>query len=192
MMSFLPSVAEFTPEQRAIYDMLPLDLTRGLLLTRSNAAPYLSLGQSFHESSLPARIRELIILRVGAVTGTDYEIAHHVPQARGCGVPDDMINAVLAGSRTLGSENLDALMEFVDELLGSVKSSPPSVEAIQKHYSRNEIAEIVLLVGHYVMTSLFVKTLDIQPENAESGDAASPPTVVFTDGSPSTSGTDER
>lgn len=164
MTSVLPTLGELTPAQRAIYDGLPIDLTRGLLLTRSSAAPYLSLGRSFHDSWLPAAVRELIILRVGARTGADYETFHHVPQAQACGIPDDMIGDVLAGSRAVGDEDLDALMVFVDQLVAAVENKPPSVETLEKYYSHNEIAEIILLVGHYVMTSLFVKTLGIQPE----------------------------
>ncbi len=164
MTSFLPQVGDLTPEQRAVYDMLPIDLTRGLLLTRSSAVPYLLLGRSSHDGRLPARVRELIILRVGAVTETTYEVFHHVPEARACGVPEETIDKVLAGSPTVGNEELDVLMAFVDQLVDKAHNIRPRVRNVQKYYSHNEIAEIVLLVGHYVMTSLFIKVLDIQSE----------------------------
>lgn len=174
MASFLPAVEDLTAQQRAVYDMLPLDLTRGLLLTRSSAAPYLSLGQSFQDSWLPASVRELIIVRVGALTGADYEIHYHVPQARACGVPDELIDKVVSGSLAVGAEDLDALMAFVDQLVGAVEDTPPAVDRLQQHYSNHEIAEIVLLVGHYVMTSLFVKVLGIRPEKSAASGASSP------------------
>ena len=162
--SFLPPVDQLSPDQRAVYDMLPLDLTRGLLLTRSSAAPYLSLGRSFHDSRLSAATRELIILRVGAVTNTAYELFHHVPQAAACGIADEVIDRVIAKSASVGSADLDALVTFVDQLVAGVQGAPPSTATLQKYYSHNEIAEITLIVGHYVMTSLFVKVLGIQPE----------------------------
>lgn len=42
----------------------------------------------------------------------------------------------------------------------------PDTDELQKYYSHNEIAEITLIVGHYIMTSLFLKVLGIQPEVA--------------------------
>lgn len=173
MASILPEVRDLTPEQRAIYDMLPINLTRGLLMTRSNAAPYLELGRSFHSSWLPPDLREMIILRVGAVTETDYEIFHHVRQARASGVPDELIHEIVSGSCAVGDENLNALIVFVDHLVRAVRTGPPSIEIVEKYFSHNEIAEIVLLVGHYIMTSLFVKVLGIEPEETAASPAIS-------------------
>ncbi len=170
---FIPALEDLSPDQRAVYDTLPIDLTRGLLMTRSSAVPYLSLGRSFHDGWLTAPVRELVILRVGAVTGTAYELFYHVPQARACGVPDDTIDKVLARSDRVGSADLDALMLFVDRLVAGAHGDPPDVGIVEGHYSRDEIAEIVLLVGHYLMTSLFVKTLGIQPE----AERSAPPTI---------------
>lgn len=168
--SFLPPVDCLSPEQKAVYDMLPLELTRGLLLTRSSATPYLSLGRSFHDTRLSAMAREVIILRVGAITHSSYELFHHVPQAKTCGVADEVIDKVVARSRSVGSPDLDALMMFVDELVDGVQGAPPDTETLQKYYSHNEIAEITLIVGHYIMTSLFIKVLGIQPEEPSSAD----------------------
>lgn len=164
MSSLLPPVGEFTPEQRKVYETLPIDLTRGLLLTRSSAIPYLSLGHSFQDSWLSAQLRELVILRVAARTNCEYELFYHVPQARACGVPDEVIDRVLAGADTTGTDDLDAAVTFVDQLVEISNNLPACVEVIRHHYSDNEIAEMALLVGHYLMTSLFVKSLGIQPE----------------------------
>ncbi|MCX2931930.1 carboxymuconolactone decarboxylase family protein [Mycobacterium sp. CVI_P3] len=160
----LPAVDALSPDQRAIYDMLPLDLTRGLLLTRSSAAPYLALGRSFHDGRLPAPVREVVILRVGALTHAAYELHHHIPQARACGLTDDLIERVIAGDSAFDRPELDALMEFVDQLVGAVQGPPPDLTTVQTYYSLGEIAELTLLVGHYVMTALFINTLGIEPE----------------------------
>ena len=149
--------------------MLPLDLTRGLLLTQSGAEPYLALGRSFHDGRLTAAVRELVILRVGALTHTAYELHHHIPQARAEGVADDVIEQVIAGASTFGHPALDALIGFVDQLVGAVQGPAPDLATVQKYYSHDETAELTLLVGHYVMTSLFVNTLGIEPEGQDNG-----------------------
>ncbi|MGD9618790.1 MAG: carboxymuconolactone decarboxylase family protein [Mycolicibacterium sp.] len=164
MSSLLPPVGDLTPAQREVYDTLPIGLTRGLLMTRSSAIPYLSLGRSFHDGRLSAQLRELIILRVATRTRSEYELFYHVPQARTCGLPDEVIDRVLAGSDTIGTADLDAVVALVDQLVGNSHDIPQYVEIVARHYSNNEIAEMTLLVGHYLMTSLFVKALGIQPE----------------------------
>lgn len=164
MNSFLPPLEDLNPDQRAIYDILPLDLTRCLLLTRSSTVPYLSLGQSFHDGFLSPSIRELIILRVAHGTKSEYEMFHHIPQARACGVPDDILGKVVAGAATVNNDRLDAVLAFVDQLIEGVQNVLDGTAVVQKYFSHNEIAEMTLLVGHYVMTSLFAKAMQITPE----------------------------
>lgn len=133
-------------------------------MTKGSAKPYLSLGLSFRMGALTAEARELVILRVGAVTDARYEIHHHVPEARAAGVPDEVVDAVLSGAVQFGDRRIDVLVAFVDDLLARIKGAGADVSAIQEFYSDNEIAEMVLLTGHYVMTALFIKTLGIVPE----------------------------
>jgi alkylhydroperoxidase family enzyme len=102
---------------------------------------------------------------VGAVTGAEYEVFHHRPLAREAGLPEETIERVVSGARTLGDKSLDALVTFVDQVIDSARNEAPSTEAIGEYYSDQEVAEIVLLVGHYLMTALFIKTLGIQPED---------------------------
>jgi len=164
-MSFvLPSVADMTPEQREFYDGFPLNLSRGLVLTKSSAKPYLSFGLSFLDGWLPPGARELTILRVGALTGAQYEVVHHRPIALAVGVAEDTIDKVVSGTESTGDASLDALMRFVDELIDSVRREAPDTAAIRRYYSDEQVAELVLLVGHYLMTALFIKTLGIHPE----------------------------
>lgn len=171
MTNVLPDVGALSAEQRAVYETFPFNLTRGLVLTRASAAPYLALGGSFREGWLPAADRELVILRVGAATAADYELFHHIPQARGLGVPDVTIDRVVAGG-TVGDDATDALLRFVDELVDGVRLPAPPLANVSKYYPNEQVAEIVLLVGHYVMTAMFVKALGIQPDDAPAGEEA--------------------
>jgi AhpD family alkylhydroperoxidase len=160
----LPSVEDLDPAQREVYDLFPANLSRGLVMTKASAKPYLSLGLSFRTGALPAETRELVILRVGAVTNAPYEIHHHVPEARAAGVPDSLIDDVLSGATSVGDRRIDVLLAFVDDLLAQVTGGGAGTDAMQELFSDNEIAEVTLLVGHYVMTAMFIKTLGIVPE----------------------------
>ncbi|OHU66026.1 carboxymuconolactone decarboxylase family protein [Mycobacteroides chelonae] len=163
----LPTVADLSPAQREAFELFPANLTRGLVMTKNSAKPYLTLGLSFRDGGLSPETRELVILRVGAVTRTQYEIHHHTPEARRVGVPTGVIDAVVSGADSFGDERLAALIGFVDELLAGIAGPPANTDAVQKFYSDNEIAEIVLLTGHYVMTALFLKTLGITADGED-------------------------
>lgn len=159
-----PDVADLDPAQREVYDIFPANLSKGLVMTSASAKPYLTLGLSFRTGALSAETRELVILRVGAVTKAQYEIYHHVPEARAAGVSDSTIDAVVSGAVQFGDRRIDALIAFVDELLAQISGGGADVADMQEFYSDNEIAEIILLAGHYVMTALFIKTMGIVPE----------------------------
>lgn len=160
----LPNVEDLDSAQREVYELFPANLSRGLVMTRSSAKPYLALGLSFRTGALSADTRELVILRVGAVTNAPYETHHHVPEARAVGVSDSTIDDVLSGATSFGDRSVDVLIGFVDDLLAHIKGGGASAAAMQEFYSDNEIAEVTLLVGHYVMTAMFIKTLGIVPE----------------------------
>lgn len=59
---------------------------------------------------LPARLRELVIIRIGHLQDCPYEIAQHEPLARTLGVNDSELEGLAKG--TLGSDT------FVDEVEG--------------------------------------------------------------------------
>lgn len=164
----LPDVADLDPAGREVYDLFPANLSRGLVMTRSSAKPYLALGLSFRTGGLSPETRELVILRVGAVTSAEYEIHHHVREARDAGISDSRIDSVLSGATSFGDRRVDALIAFVDNLLTRIKGGGGAdTTRLQEFYSDNEIAEIVLLTGHYVMTALFINTLGIVPEGGD-------------------------
>jgi 4-carboxymuconolactone decarboxylase len=60
-------------------------------------------------TSLSDRVRQVVILAVGAVWAADYEIYAHSAVARHCGIPDDAICRLAAGTLpdTLCPETLD-------------------------------------------------------------------------------------
>lgn len=107
----------------------------------------------------------MIILRVATRTDSAYERFHHVPLALDCGVSEEEVNAILAGADHVADDPINAAMGFVDQLVAGVHGAPPNLDGVGEHFSPNEIAEMVLLVGHYLMTSVFVSALGITPED---------------------------
>ena len=68
------------------------------LLKPAIAAPFLDLqfAEQVH-TSLSARVREIVILAVGAVWQADYELYAHLAIARKAGLSEDAARAVATG-----------------------------------------------------------------------------------------------
>ncbi|MEU6646326.1 carboxymuconolactone decarboxylase family protein [Saccharomonospora sp. NPDC046836] len=60
-------------------------------------------------SRLPARLRELVLLQIGCLTGSAYEFSHHIVIAAAHGVDGEDIRAVIA--ETEGNETDLSLVE---------------------------------------------------------------------------------
>jgi len=155
----LPSLGDLTEAQRQQYDRFPSNLTRALLRTSASTSGYLSLGASFLEGQIENKDRELVILRVGALSGSAYERMQHLPRAKQTGWTDQDIAQIECGIG-IDARTTD-ILSFVDECVKNVKVSDATFALAAKHLSQTQIAELTLLIGHYVMTARFVETLAV-------------------------------
>lgn len=119
------------------------------------------------ESVIPRDLQELLILRVAQINDSDYEQTVHRPIALACGAAAAKIaelpnwqNAKVYDARER------AALAFVDQAAASGEVDDGVFEAVSKHFSRQEIVELTVLVGWYVGNSRFVRALRIAPEAA--------------------------
>src|SRR5215207_7986508 len=91
--------ADAAPAVREALDALPdLNLFRMVAHAQSAFAPWLTYGGAVLSSlSLDPRLRELAVLQVAKLTGSEYEWVQHETIARGVGVEDPHIEAVRSG-----------------------------------------------------------------------------------------------
>src|ERR1700712_2703504 len=113
--------------QRALAPMLPADGPRDANNALATFAHHPALAKAFlrfnvhllYSSTLPARIRELAILRVAHRRECAYEWSHHLSMAKDEGITDDEIAAVRcdAGEGAGDFDEFDrAVIAGVDEL----------------------------------------------------------------------------
>jgi alkylhydroperoxidase family enzyme len=154
-----PEVKALSDEQKQQYDRFPANLTLALLRTTGFASGYLSLGASFTRGAISDKDRELAILRVGALSQSPYERMQHLPLARRAGWSDAEIERIEAGRGPDAGSQL--ILQFVDECVKNVKVSPQTFSAVSAFYTETQMAELTLLVGHYMMTARFLETLGV-------------------------------
>jgi AhpD family alkylhydroperoxidase len=149
-------------EKEAEYEVFPINLTRMLLHTQGLTLPYLKFAWSFRNAKIPPVVRERVIVRVGAITGCDYELLQHKTEALRTGTSQELLaDLVNPGHQQFDDQSLTALVKYVDSLVTNTGAQPDALDAVRKHFSDNEVAEITLLAGTYVLCATFLKSLRV-------------------------------
>ncbi|MFE0026028.1 carboxymuconolactone decarboxylase family protein [Amycolatopsis sp. NPDC059021] len=104
---------------------------------------------------LPARDRELVILRVAWHTQARYEWAHHVVIADGAGLTEREIARIPQGPDEPGWGDRDAaLLRAVDELHGpGAAVSDETWRQLSSCYDHRQLLELLALTGTYTLVA---------------------------------------
>ncbi|OBH99073.1 carboxymuconolactone decarboxylase family protein [Mycobacterium sp. E2733] len=121
-------------------------------------------------STLPARVRELAILRVAHRRECAYEWSHHVSMAKAEGITDAEIAAVLDGAGE-DAGHLDefdrAVITAVDELDDKSQLSDETWAALGERLNDRQRMDFVFTVGCYATLAMAFNTFGVQLENAD-------------------------
>jgi alkylhydroperoxidase family enzyme len=163
----LIDVATMNEADRALYDRFPANLTRGVLRSSDCTAGYMALGLALlRNTKLDPKHFELVILRTAALSKSAYERMQHLPPARKAGWTDADIAAIERGDASRFDPLSVELLAFVDECVKNVRVSDNCFARLRTHISEGAIADLILLIGFYMMTARFLETLDIELDDA--------------------------
>lgn len=116
---------------------------------------------------------ELIILRVAARTGSDYERFHHEALGRQAGLGDDVIawSGLEPGTAEPAPANdgiegpvAELLIRATDELLDDRDLSDATFADLAAQFDERKVIEICLLAGHYAGLAATLKAARVQLE----------------------------
>jgi 4-carboxymuconolactone decarboxylase len=123
--------------------------------------------QLMRRSSLPAREREILLLRTLALCHESYEAPHHALIARQMGLSDSEITAARAGGDGLTAFE-QALLRAAEELVADHCIGDTTWRILAQRYSQSQLMEVVFLVGEYTMSAMATNSFGIPVEdNAE-------------------------
>lgn len=115
--------------------------------------------------TIPGRERELAVLRIAQLCGAPFEWSEHVDIGRKFGVTDEEIERVVQGSSAEGWSDHDrAVLRGVEELIGDKCLSDQTWDELSKSWNTQQLMELPMLVGSYMMTALQQNTLRIRPK----------------------------
>ncbi len=116
-------------------------------------------------STLPARERELIILRAGYRCGSGYEWAQHVAIGRRSGVSDDDIRRIAQDPADAEWSQADReLVRATDQLVDDRFIDDATWSALAARWSEQQLMDLVFTVGQYVLVSMALNTFGVQIE----------------------------
>jgi alkylhydroperoxidase family enzyme len=119
---------------------------------------------------LPARERELLILRTGHNCGSGYEWGQHVRIAEGLGMGREEIMRVAEGPQADGWSAADAdLLRAADELHERAKISDATWARLAASYYERGLIELAMLVGHYHLVAYALNSLEVELDEGLDG-----------------------
>lgn len=117
---------------------------------------------------LDAQLRELIILRVGNISGSTYEVHQHERVARTVGLTEERITATRTPSpSTTYSDAENAALCMVEEIVANVRPSDATFKKAHAYFSEGQLQELTIIAGFYMMVSRYLETFDIELEDEE-------------------------
>ena len=153
---------ELDAEKQAEYDLFPINLTRMMLHTQGQTLPYWKYALSFRNAKIPPVVRERVIVRVGAVTGCEYQLVQHKSEAVRTGTsPELLADLINPEQQEFADPSLTALICYIDSLVKNIGAEQDTLDALRIFFPDNEVAEITLLAGTYVLCSAFLKSLQV-------------------------------
>ena len=118
-----------------------------------------------NRSSLPAGLRELLILRVAVLNGAPYEFQSHAPHARRAGIPEEKIDAVREpepGPVFTPAER--HALALADGMTREVQVSEALFEPLRAHFGPAQLVDLVATIAAYNMVSRFLVAMNILTE----------------------------
>lgn len=119
--------------------------------------------------ALPAKLREIAIMSIGALNQADYEWAQHEKEFLAAGGTQDQLAAlknVAAAMKNdkLFSEPERAALALTDEMTRTIKVSDSTMQRIRKVLPDDQVIELIGTIAGYNMVSRFVVATGVELE----------------------------
>lgn len=170
--------ATASPEEKAALDPYR---TRGeplnIIKTLANAPEALGAFRSWgnyvvsKRNSLPRRLREIIILRVGVLCRAGYEYAQHVKIGLRAGLSMVAIDQIRTGEIDDWPAEESVLVRLADEIVTDHFVADATWAELLRHYDQRQAMDAVFTAAEYVMISIMLNSFGVQLEDDFHDDA---------------------
>lgn len=162
-----PDPAALQPETReALGKLAPLNIFRMLAGGEGLMRAFLKLGNYIlFKSKLDPILREIAIIRAGVLSKAKYEVHQHERIGRDVGMSEALIEAMHKGpDHPALSEMQRLVMRYTDDVVLNVRAGDATFKPLSERLSLQEMQELTITIGFYMMVSRFLETFDIDIE----------------------------
>lgn len=122
-------------------------------------------------NTLPAREREIVVLRTGYLCRSGYEWAQHCRIGRHAGLSEAELERIKAGPSAEGWTEADrVLLQATDELHADQFVSDETWAAMTRHFDPRQCLDVIYTVGQYTLVSMLLNTVGVQLDEGETLD----------------------
>jgi len=150
-----------------------LNIFRTLLHTPKALTGFLSWGNYVlsRRNDLPAREREIVILRIGYLCKSGYEWTQHHAIGLRAELTEDEIDRIKKGADAPGWSAADeALLKASDELHKDQFVTDATWKALGEHFTQKQCMDVVYTAGQYTQVSMMLNTFGVQLDEGQTLD----------------------
>ena len=165
-----PTDPSLDPDAAALLPkMAPLNIFRILAHGGMAFGSYTRLATALlYKGKLDPILREMAIVRAGVLCGSSYEVFQHEHVSRSLGMPEDKIKALKNGADDPNFDETEkVVLRLTEEVVRNTKASDETFAAAATFLDYQELVELIMCIGFYVMTSAMLENFDVEIEPEE-------------------------
>ena len=122
-------------------------------------------GAVLYRAKLDPALRELVILRVGHLCGSSYEVAQHCKIARAIGLAQEKIDGTaLDADPSLYGGNELLVLRLTEQVVRKVRADDDLFAAVTAALGHELTMELLLVIGLYVMLAQVLENTAVELE----------------------------
>jgi alkylhydroperoxidase family enzyme len=113
-------------------------------------------------AKLPARARQLAIMRTVWLCGAPYQWGEHLARTRRAGLSNQQIEQIKVGSSGLGWSSSDqAVLSAVEEYRADAFVSDPTWNALAQQFDAKQLIELLVVIGQFATVAFVLNSLRV-------------------------------
>jgi 4-carboxymuconolactone decarboxylase len=122
-------------------------------------------GHLLSRTKLDPHLREIAIIRVGVLNKASYEVHQHMRIGRDLGMREELLAGIHEGPQAPGLTDIERqVIAITDDVVANVRASDATYDPLAKVLSSQEMVELVITVGFYMMVCRYLETFDVEIE----------------------------
>ena len=168
-----------SPKAKELYDKIEKNGARILNLYKVLAhnpdvmRSYLQLGNALlSKTELLPKLREMVILYIARLAGSDYVWAQHYPVALEAGVSREQAESITRwGVAPRFNDEERAVLQYTEEVARSGKVQEETFDTLKRYLSEQNIVELTVSIGYWGMLAAVLVSLQVDLDAAGASSA---------------------